>query len=139
MRFSWVVALVVWMPAIAQADCIDDAGSYAGVSSTLLRAIAQHESGMRADAVNRNTNGTEDIGLMQINSSWLPKLAREGITRTSLFDACINAYVGAWILSSNFAHYGPTWDAVGAYNAVSPGKRMQYATQIFNLLRGEAR
>jgi soluble lytic murein transglycosylase-like protein len=139
MRLSLVVALVVLAPAIAQADCIDDAGSYAGVSSTLLRAIAQHESGMRADAINRNTNGTEDIGLMQINSSWLPKLAREGITRTSLLDACINAYVGAWILSSNFAHYGPTWDAVGAYNATSPDKQIRYATQIYKTLRGDAR
>ena len=31
---------------------------------------------MRADAVNVNTDGSEDIGLMQVNSSELPTLAQ---------------------------------------------------------------
>ena len=125
--------------SIACADCLDDAAVYHGVDSTLLHAIAKHESGMNPRAVNRNTNGTEDLGLMQINSSWLPKLERTGVTRARLFDACVNAYVGAWILASNFERYGHTWDAVGAYNASSPDKQIRYATQIYNVLRGEGR
>jgi soluble lytic murein transglycosylase-like protein len=116
---------------VARADCIDDAGRYHDVNPTLLHVIAEHESGMRANAVNHNADGSQDLGLMQINSSWLPKLAKFGITRADLFNACVSAYVGAWILAANFKKYGQTWDAVGAYNATSPVKRQRYATAIY--------
>jgi soluble lytic murein transglycosylase-like protein len=117
------------------ADCLDDAAAYRHINVGLVRAIAQHESGMRADAVNVNSNGTEDIGLMQINSSWLPKLAHYGIRREHLFNACVNAYVGTWILASNFRQFGPTWKAVGAYNAVSSARQLVYANAIYRRLQ----
>jgi soluble lytic murein transglycosylase-like protein len=121
-----------------RADCIDDAAAYQHISTQLVRAIAQHESGMRANAVNVNPDGSEDIGLMQINSSWLPTLARFGIGRSQLFDACVNAYVGTWILASNIRHFGPTWKAVGAYNAASSAKQLVYANAIYRRLQREA-
>ena len=121
--------------AVVRADCLDDAAAYRHISSQLVHAIAQHESGMRVNAVNVNSNGTEDIGLMQINSSWLPKLARYGIRREHLFDACVNAYVGTWILASNIKQFGPTWKAVGAYNAVSTQKQLIYANAIYRRLQ----
>ena len=119
----------------ALADCLDDAAAYQHVSTQLVRAIAQHESGMRANAVNANSNGTEDIGLMQINSSWLPSLARYGIRREHLLNACVNSYVGTWILASNIKRFGPTWKAVGAYNAVSTQKQLIYANAIYRRLQ----
>ncbi|WP_321936372.1 lytic transglycosylase domain-containing protein [Paraburkholderia sp. J8-2] len=130
-----VVALLI-APAVTRADCIDDAAAYRHISPRLVRAIAQQESGMRANAVNVNANGSEDIGLMQINSSWLPKLARFGIQREHLFNACVNAYVGTWILASNFRQFGPTWKAVGAYNATSSSRQLVYANSIYRRLQG---
>ncbi|MGF6292721.1 soluble lytic murein transglycosylase-like protein [Paraburkholderia youngii] len=131
------VACVVLLgcTAVARADCLDDAAAYRHISAQLVRAIAQHESGMRPNAVNVNSNGTEDIGLMQINSSWLPRLARYGIRREHLFNACVNAYVGTWILASNIKQFGPTWKAVGAYNAVSTQKQLIYANAIYRRLQ----
>ena len=122
------------LPALAFADCIDDAAKYHQVDARLVRAIAQVESRMRPDAVGANTDGSTDIGLMQINSSWVPSLARYGITRAHLFDACVNAYVGSWILSRNIQQLGLTWDAVGAYNAKSPAKRLIYAQKVYQAL-----
>ena len=119
----------------ARADCLDDAARYHRVSVQVVRAIAQQESGMRPYVTNRNSDGSEDIGLMQINSSWLPKLGRFGITRQHLFDACVNAYVGTWILASNIKQFGPTWKAVGAYNAVSSNKQLIYANNIYRRLQ----
>jgi soluble lytic murein transglycosylase-like protein len=124
------VALLV-SAQLTRADCLDDAARFHRVNVGLVRAIAQQESGMRANAINVNRDGSEDIGLMQINSSWLPKLARYRITRDKLFDACINAYVGTWILASNIKQFGPTWKAVGAYNAVSNSKQLVYANNIY--------
>nr|WP_258875859.1 MULTISPECIES: lytic transglycosylase domain-containing protein [unclassified Paraburkholderia] len=134
-----IPVLVAAAPALcgplAHADCLDDAAAYRHVSTQLVHAIAQHESGMRANAVNLNSNGTEDIGLMQINSSWLPRLARYGIHRQDLFNACVNGYVGTWILASNIRQFGPTWKAVGAYNAVSTQKQLIYANAIYRRLQ----
>ncbi|MBB6592744.1 lytic transglycosylase domain-containing protein [Ralstonia solanacearum] len=122
--------LLVLAPA-ARADCLDDAAIHYRLDPTLVRAIAWHESGMRPLAVNRNSNGSVDVGLMQINSTWFPTLARAGITPEHLWNPCVNAYVGAWILSSNIARLGPNWKAVGAYNATSPDKQLRYANQIY--------
>jgi len=134
-KIAATIALSCALHGFARADCLDDAATFQKVSVSLLRGIAQVESGMNPNAVNTNTNGTVDIGLMQINSTWLPTLAREGISRESLFDACTNAYVGAWILSQNIRQLGANWNAIGAYNSASPDKRLTYARKVYDAIR----
>ncbi|EKS9794782.1 MULTISPECIES: lytic transglycosylase domain-containing protein [Burkholderia] len=134
-KIAATIALSCALTGVARADCLDDAAAFQHVSVSLMRGIAQVESGMNPNAVNTNTNGTVDIGLMQINSTWLPTLAREGITRESLFDACTNAYVGAWILSQNIRQLGANWNAIGAYNSASPDKRLAYARKVYDAIR----
>ena len=112
------------------AHCFTEASARYNVSASLLEAIARHESGGRAHAININANGSRDIGLMQINSGWLPVLQRHGVQEKDLFDPCVNVLVGAWILSNNFQKLGYTTQGLGAYNAVTPWKRERYARQI---------
>nr|WP_285844309.1 lytic transglycosylase domain-containing protein [Ralstonia pickettii] len=134
---AWLVVLLLaamLFTRAAWADCLDDAANYWGVPPILARAVAQQESQMRANAIGKNTNGSRDIGLMQINSSWLPTLRRYGITEADLFDGCKNAYIGNWIIAQNIAHHGYNWTAIGAYNAVSPEKRDAYARKIYRQL-----
>ncbi len=114
----------------ASGACFDAAGARYGVSPTLLAAIAWQESGMNPSASHRNANGTSDIGLMQINSSWLPKLARHGVSERDLRDPCVNILVGAWILASNLREMGVSIQGLGAYNARDPVKRVAYARQV---------
>lgn len=105
----------------AQALCFEQAAAEYGVSVHLLRGIAKAESDLDPKAVNRShlaRTGSVDLGLMQINSSWLPKLARYGITEQALLnDACLNLRVGAWILADAMNRHGADWNGVGAYNA----------------------
>lgn len=124
------------VPALtpAMAQCFDWASRRFGMSSHLLYAIALQESGLNPRAVNRNTNGSQDIGLMQINSSWGPMLARYGIRPSDLWDPCTNIFVGAWILGDNLARMGPTVAALGAYNARDPIKREAYARRVLERL-----
>ncbi len=119
-------------PAMAQ--CFDWASHRFGMSSHLLYAIALQESGLNPRAVNRNANGSQDIGLMQINSSWAPTLARYGIRPSDLWDPCTNILVGAWILGDNLVRMGPTVAALGAYNARDPVKREAYARRVLERL-----
>lgn len=101
----------------AGATCWDQAARRYDIPVELLHAIARHESGLNPRARNTNSNGSRDIGLMQINAeTWLPQLARFGITETQLLDPCINLNVGAWILAGNVQRHGYGWEAVGAYN-----------------------
>jgi soluble lytic murein transglycosylase-like protein len=115
--------------------CLGDAANYWGVPPALAHAIAQQESGMHPGIVSKNRDGSLDIGLMQINSSWLPKLAPYGITAHDLLNnACVNAYVGNWILAQNIQRLGYNWDAVGAYNSPTAANRYRYAIAIFRRL-----
>ncbi|KWK57256.1 transglycosylase SLT domain-containing protein [Burkholderia ubonensis] len=135
LKIAPIIAISLVMPGIARADCLDDAAAFHHVNVSLMRGIAMVESGMKTNAVNTNTNGTTDIGLMQINSSWLPTLSREGISEQSLYDPCTNAFVGAWILSQNIRQLGPTWNAIGAYNSASPDKRLAYARKVYDAIQ----
>ena len=109
----------------------ESVGAKYNINPALLYAIAKTESGLNPKAVGRNTNGSYDIGMMQINSSWLPTLAKHGITERHLYDPCVSLDVGAWVLAQNMSKLGNSWNAVGAYNAVTPSKRVTYAQKVY--------
>ena len=125
-----LLKMALVMSQTAQADCYKEASLRYRVPESLLQAVAQHESGGRTTVVHVNANGTRDIGLMQINSAWLPFLARHGLQEKDLYDPCVNVLVGAWIMSHNFQRLGYNTQGLGAYNAVTPWKRERYARKI---------
>jgi soluble lytic murein transglycosylase-like protein len=111
-------------------SCMAKAAALHHVDLSLLRAIAKVESNMNPKAVGKNTNGSSDTGLMQINDWWLPTLAKHGIKKSDLLDACTSAYVGAWILARSIQQHGLTWRAVGAYNSPTPKYQQIYADKV---------
>jgi len=110
--------------------CWEAAAARYQVNSALLYAIARTESGLNPSAIGSNSNGTRDIGLMQINSAWLPALSRYGISERDLFEPCTSIHVGAWILAGNIQRLGYTWDAVGAYNTPNPKLARTYIDKV---------
>jgi len=109
------------------------AGRY-GVNAKVLYAIARHESNLNPGAIHQNVDGSYDVGLMQINSKWLPHLNKYGITPAHLLDPCINLNVGAYILAVSMTRYGNTWQAIGAYHSATPERRDRYALSIYRRL-----
>ena len=67
---------LICLPTQAKAFCFEEAGSQYGISPQLLWSIAKTESNFNPRAINRNSNGTYDYGLMQINSSWAKRLGQ---------------------------------------------------------------
>lgn len=114
--------------------CIDRAAAYHQVSAVLLRAIAWHEGGFKTHWVSKNTNGSRDIGALQINSIHLKELAQYGVHEADLLDGCVSAYVGAWHLKRQIDKYGLTWQAVGAYHSATPEHNAKYANIIIGVL-----
>ncbi len=112
--------------------CFNLAADHYKVPPNLLKAIAQTESKGNKAAINMNKNGTYDVGIMQINSTWIPKLQRAGIERGLLLDPCSNIQIGAWILSDNIKRYGLTEEAIGRYNSSIPEYKRQYVMKVFS-------
>ena len=132
-----IAALLFLLPATAFPFCFEEAGRTYGISPLLLRGIARVESNMNPAAINRNINGSSDLGLMQVNSFWLKTL---GTTPDELLrDPCYNVMAGAWILKGCIDRHGETWNAVGCYNASSHDKRVDYSWKVYRELRRDAR
>jgi soluble lytic murein transglycosylase-like protein len=109
---------LVLLTATAALNCWVASAEQYNLPPYLLSSIAMVESGFNPNARNcENSNGTCDIGLMQINSSWLPQLVEQGITESDLYRPCISVQVGAWILAQEVERYGYSWQAIGSYNA----------------------
>jgi len=128
-----LIACLSLMPSLSGAFCFDEAGGAFGINPFLLRGIARVESGLNPGAINRNTDGSLDIGLMQVNSSWI---SRMGFDRERLrSDPCYNVMAGARVLKLCIDRFGYTWEAVGCYNAVSRSKRVDYSWKVFDMLK----
>lgn len=122
------LVLAVSIPASA---CWNEAAQKYRVNVYLLYAIAKTESNLNPRALHHNADGSDDIGLMQINSRWLPTLRKYGISAEQLLEPCTSINVGAWILAQNMQRLGNTWNAVGAYNARSPELRLRYVEKVY--------
>ena len=141
MKLGFLLALLIFVSPVYA--CWQEAGERYGINPELLYAIAKTETGVNPHKLNYNKNGTYDIGLMQINSGWLPALAKFGITSSHLWDSCTNINVGAWILAGNIRQFGMNWNAVGAYNAGCRGAsrdqcerlRASYAWRVYRNFR----
>jgi len=113
--------------------CFEEAGEMYGINPLVLRSIAKVESNFTPDVINKNSNGTFDIGLMQINTIWKPVLGEQ--RWKNLGDACYNTKTGAWILAICINRYGYNWKAIGCYNSQTPEKSEVYARKVFGHLK----
>ncbi len=129
------------LTALAQPACLQQAATHYKLPLDLLSAILRVEGGRPGLAV-RNTNGSFDLGPMQINTVWLSTLKPRGITLGMLRDDyCVNVAVASWILARelqrlpNQPSRGQVWQAVGSYHSHTPEYNYRYATRLWQTLK----
>jgi soluble lytic murein transglycosylase-like protein len=117
-------------------DCVTQGAVYHQVNPWVVRAILKVESNFNPKAVNRNLNGSVDVGMAQINSIHFKELGKFGVGPSDLLNACVSSYVAAWHLKKQIAAYGNSWFAVGAYNSATPCFNRRYSGLVWNTLLG---
>lgn len=112
--------LLLFLPLWSNAQCFEKVGRFYNFDPDYLRAIAWKESRFKPSAIGKNNDGSRDIGIMQINTSNIPRLKAvfpDISIKNLLKYPCFNISVGGYILNENFKQYGRKWLAVGVYNA----------------------
>lgn len=104
----------------------------------VLPSIQAVEGGAVGD-VSLNRDGSEDLGLMQINSRWLPVLslrlgADEQTVRTALIrKPCLNILVASAILRVYLRETnGNILQAIGDYHSHTPVLNYAYQTAVID-------
>jgi hypothetical protein len=117
-------------------DCITAAAKVYRLPPAVLVILLNVERGLLG-RVSPNTNGTVDIGPIQVNEIWLPEVAAHwhatiADTYKALRDNfCANVEAGAWILrrSLDEAH-GDFWEGVGYYHSHTPEHKTRYLRDV---------
>jgi hypothetical protein len=116
--------------------CMVAAAEFQGLPPRVLPAIQATEGG-RPGLVMRNRNGTEDLGLMQINTVWLPAVARaarqpqELVRQRLIEDGCFSVHVAAAILRLHLrAERGDVMRAIGNYHSRTPALNIAYQGRV---------
>lgn len=114
--------------------CIMAAAQIQSVPPAALVTILSVEGG-RIGHVSRNSNGSSDLGPMQINDKvWAPIVAdmhfdgdKEKAVQALRDNGCYNIHIGAWILKQQVDHAnGDLVEGIGLYHSHTKKHKEKY-------------
>lgn len=88
-----------------------------------------------------NTNGSHDLGPMQVNSWWVTRIAAQvdrppaHVRHWLKFDACFNAQAARWVFLSALRTTGDYWKAVGIYHSPTTWRQRRYTASVIGHLQ----
>ena len=122
------------------AACIGRAaGGQAWLEKTLW-GLRDQEGGWVGAEV-RNSDGSHDLGPLQVNSWWVSRIAvRTGQPPAQVRwwltnDACFNVQAARWIFLSSLATAQDYWLAIGVYHSGIHWRQRRYALSVAGHLR----
>lgn len=117
------------------ANCIRRAaGGRAWLEKTLWGLRDQEGGWIGAEVA--NTDGSHDLGPLQINSWWVSRISAltgrpaERVRWWLANDACFNVEAARWIFLSGLAVTGDYWKAVGVYHSPTGWRQRSYARKV---------
>ena len=117
------------------AACLMLASQTYQVPPAVMVGIWEVEGG-KVGMASENTNGTYDLGPMQINTIWLPELSKKwGVSEATAKkwirdDPCTNMGVAAWILRSHYNETGSLSKAIQYYHSRTPKFGKPYRKKV---------
>lgn len=105
------------------AACLFLAAQTYSLPPAVLLGIYQVEAGRVGQEVGPNINGSYDLGPMQINTLWVPDLAKQwGVSDSTARrwvrdDPCTNVGVAAWILRTHLDETHDLSQAIAHYHS----------------------
>src|SRR4051794_12551467 len=116
--------------------CMVAAAAFYHLPPRVLPAIQAVESG-HSGSVTINTNGTADLGLMQVNTIWVEPLAnlahmrRQAVIDRLVHDPCFNVAAAAVIMRHYLTEsHGNLMAAIGYYHSHTPGLGAAYQDKV---------
>lgn len=114
--------------------CIAGAARHYGTREDLIRALIRTEGGTTGE-IRRNSDGSYDMGLMQINSIHLGDLGKYGIgPKDLIYNECLNIYIGTWYVQSRILRRGDVWKGIGDYRSRTPSINADYQWRVYKSL-----
>lgn len=118
------------------AACLVLASNTYQVPPAVMIGIMQVEGGYVGQQVGPNGNGTYDLGPMQVNTRWVPELARIwNVSKDTAHswvrdDGCVNLHVAAWILKQKITETGSLYSGIAHYHSATPSRGTRYARKV---------
>ena len=121
--------------------CLELVSSRYKVHPLVISLVAQVEGGWSGARI-KNTNGTFDLGKMQINTIHIPELSKYGITEKMLQNNdCISVGVAAWYIRKVTVDQTATgsedyFRAIARYHSKNEPHLTRYANKLMDTYRG---
>jgi hypothetical protein len=122
------------------ARCIREASQGRPWLEKTLWGLRDQEAGWIGAQI-LNSNGSHDLGPLQINSWWVPRIAamldrpQHHVRLWLMNDACFNAQAARWIFLSGLAVTRNYWSAVGVYHSPTAWRQRRYALSVSEHLK----
>lgn len=138
------VALLIANPAEARgsgegegriAECIRHVADGRPWLEKTLWGLRDQEAGWLGAEVG-NTNGSQDLGPLQVNSGWVKRISalvgrpQADVRAWLVHDPCFNAGAARWIFLSALRSTGDFWKAVGVYHSPTAWRQRRYAQSV---------
>lgn len=117
------------------ADCIRVAAAGRVWMERTLWGLHDQEGGWVGARLS-NRDGSHDLGPLQVNSWWVPRIAKllgrpeREISQWLQHDACFNVDAAKWIFLSGLAATHDYWRAIGIYHSPTPVRQTAYARNV---------
>lgn len=123
-------------------QCVAQEAGRQSLEVVKVLAVMKAEGG-RLGEYSPNTNGSYDIGPMQVNTIHLPELSKiygipdEAVSRLLAYNGCFNVAVGAWLLRKRTNEAaGDFWYGIGRYHSAAKPARNRYILRVHRIMVG---
>ena len=115
--------------------CVSYSSRFFKINPLVIKSLIKVEGG-KIGTMSRNSNGTYDMGIMQINTIHLPAIKKKYPSvswREVAYSPCVNIGVGSWILKQRLDEVDKDsyWKGVGNYHSKTAKYRKRYLKKLF--------